>query len=65
MQRCCNHHDAELNITEDRYLKEIKDKFYSWENGRVLFAGIKPIHDLKSLDILPEAMRFLDTLKHE
>ncbi len=65
LQRSCNHHDAELNITENRYLREVKDKFYYWENGRILFTGIKPIHDLKSLDILPEAMHFLDTLKHE
>lgn len=64
LQRCCNHYDAEFNITEDRYLRELKDKFYYWENGRILYAGIKPIHDLKSLDILPDVAYFLDNLNH-
>lgn len=65
LQRCCNHYDAELNITEDRYLRELKNKFYYWENGRILFAGIKPIHNLTQLGLLPEVSDFLDNLKHE
>ena len=64
LQRCCDHYDAEFNITEDRYLRELKNKFYYWESGRILFAGIKPVHDLAKLQLLPEISHFLDNFKH-
>lgn len=65
LQKCCDHYDAEFHITEDRYLREMKNIFYHWDNNRILFAGIKPIHELSKLELLPEIAFFLDSLKHE
>lgn len=45
------------NVTEQRYLKEIKSSFYS-QDGKIIGKGLYPVHSIYELKLEPEIMNF-------
>lgn len=61
--KCVDKSNGCFNITEPRYLEEIANLFYANpENGKVVGNGLKPIHNLSSLDLDAEILSFLNSL---
>ena len=52
-------------ITEPRYLKELKDKFYyNPETLKIIGAGIKPVHNLGQLKLDRDIQEMFNSLNH-
>ena len=54
-----------FGLVEPRYLRELSPIFLSGPNGKILPAGLKPIHSLRDLNLDEEAKVAIGELQND
>ena len=66
LYKCVQKSDHNMNITEPRYLRELKNKFYfDKTTSKIIGKGIKPVHKLKQLKLDQDILEFMETLAND
>ncbi len=66
LYRCAERNQGNLGVTESRYLRELRSRFYSDRaNKKVIGRGIKAVHSLDQLHLEEDIKAELETLTTE